>query len=108
MFCEKFVHCLRLSDGSTSDSGLKTDVIKAINCLVTKLPKYVSRFLPQMLPPVWETLVQSAKLYQERSVNGEGDTNDKEVDSDGKFCVKKFNLYLSRINIFAIYLSFYR
>lgn len=104
MFCEKFVHCLRLSDGSTSDSGLKTDVIKAINCLVTKLPKYVSRFLPQMLPPVWETLVQSAKLYQERSVNGEGDTNDKEVDSDGKFCVKKFNLYLSRINIFAIYL----
>lgn len=84
MFCEKFVHCLQLSDGSTSDSGLKTDVIKAINCLVTKLPKYVSRFLPQMLPPVWETLVQSAKLYQERSVNGEGDTNDKEVDSDGE------------------------
>ncbi|OAD62485.1 Importin-9 [Eufriesea mexicana] len=84
MFFEKFVQCLRLPDGPTSDSGLKTDVIKAINCLVTKLPKYVSNFLPQMLLPVWETLVQSAKLYQERSVNGEGDTNDREIDSDGK------------------------
>ncbi|KAK1135756.1 hypothetical protein K0M31_000333 [Melipona bicolor] len=84
MFCEKFVYCLRLPDGPTCDSGLKTDVIKAINCLVIKLPKYVSTFLPQMLPPVWETLVQSAKIYQEEFVNGKGDTNDKQVDSDGE------------------------
>ncbi|XP_076236291.1 importin 9 isoform X2 [Calliopsis andreniformis] len=84
MFCEQFVHCLRVPDGPTSDSGLKTDVIKAINCLVTKLPKYVSSFLPQMLPPVWETLIQSAKVYQEGTVNGDGETNDKEVDSDGE------------------------
>lgn len=84
MFCEKFVQCLRVADGPTSDTGLKTDVIKAINCLVTKLPKYVSNFLPQILPPVWETLTESAKIYQERTVNGDGETNEKEVDSDGK------------------------
>ncbi|XP_029043182.1 importin-9 isoform X1 [Osmia bicornis bicornis] len=84
MFCQKFVQCLRVPDGPTSDSGLKADVIKAINCLVTKLPKYVSSFLPEMLPPVWETLTQSAKIYQEGSVNGDGDTNNKEVDSDGE------------------------
>ncbi|XP_026671406.1 importin-9 isoform X2 [Ceratina calcarata] len=84
MFCEKFVQCLRVPDGPTSDSGLKTDVIKAINCLVTKLPKYVSTFLPEMLPPIWETLTQSAKIYQEGSVNGGGDTNETEVDSDGE------------------------
>ncbi|XP_076177176.1 importin 9 [Ptiloglossa arizonensis] len=84
MFCEKFVQCLRVPDGPTSDSGLKTDVIKAINCLVTKLPKYVSNFLPQMLPPVWETLTQSAKIYQEGTVNGDREENDKEVDSDGE------------------------
>lgn len=95
MFFEKFVQCLRLPDGPTSDSGLKTDVIKAINCLVTKLPKYVSNFLPQMLLPVWETLVQSAKLYQERSVNVDGDTNDREVDSDGQFCLR--DLYSLKI-----------
>ena len=84
MFCEKFVQCLRTADGPTSDTGLKTDVIKAINCLVTKLPKYVSNFLPQILPPVWETLTQSANIYQERTVNGDGETNEKEVDSDGE------------------------
>lgn len=83
MFCEKFVQCLRVANGPTSDSGLKTDIIKAINCLVTKLPKYVSNFLPQMLPPVWETLTESAKIYQEETVNGTTETNNKEVDSDG-------------------------
>ncbi|XP_033341884.2 importin 9 [Megalopta genalis] len=83
MFCEKFVQSLQVPDGPTSDSGLKTDVIKAINCLVTRLPKYVTSFLPQMLPPIWKTLTQSAKFYQEGTVNGDGDEHDKEVDSDG-------------------------
>lgn len=83
MFCEKFVECLRVPISPTSDSGFKTDIIKAINCLVTKLPKYVSHLLPQMLPPVWETLCQSAKTYQETTVNADEDINDKEVDSDG-------------------------
>ncbi|KAM0731153.1 Importin-9 [Formica fusca] len=84
MFCEKFVECLRVPNSPTSDSGFKTDIIKAINCLVTKLPKYVSHLLPQMLPPVWETLCQSAKTYQETTVNADEDINDKEVDSDGE------------------------
>lgn len=83
MFCEKFVECLRVPNSPTSDSGFKTDIIKAINCLVTKLPKYVLHLLPEMLPPVWETLCQSAKTYQETIVNADEDINDKEVDSDG-------------------------
>ncbi|XP_011701232.1 PREDICTED: importin-9 [Wasmannia auropunctata] len=82
MFCEKFVECLRVPNGQTSDCGFKTDIIKAINCLVTKLPKYISNLLPQMLPPVWETLCQSAKTYQEMTVNADEDINDKDVDSD--------------------------
>ncbi|XP_067212892.1 importin-9 isoform X3 [Linepithema humile] len=84
MFCEKFVECLRVPNGPISDSGLKTDIIKAINCLVTKLPKYVSDLLPQILPSIWETLCQSAKIYQETTVNTDEDVNDKEVDSDGE------------------------
>lgn len=83
MFCEKFVECLRVPNGQASDSGLKTDIIKAINGLVTKLPKYVSDFLPQMLPSIWETLSQSAKTYQETAINEDEEINDKEVDSDG-------------------------
>ncbi|XP_015173193.1 PREDICTED: importin-9 [Polistes dominula] len=84
MFCEKFVQCLRIPNGPINDSGLKTDIIRAIYCLVTKLPKYIPHFLPQMLPPVWETLIESAKIYQEETVNGISETNNKEVDSDGE------------------------
>ncbi|XP_012280793.1 importin-9 [Orussus abietinus] len=84
MFCEKFVQCLRVPNGPTSDSGLKTDIIKAITCLISKLPKYVTNFLQQMLPPIWETLMQSAKVYQEQTVNGDEEEDDKEVDSDGE------------------------
>ncbi|XP_014471469.1 PREDICTED: importin-9 [Dinoponera quadriceps] len=84
MFCEKSVECLRVPNGPSSDIGFKTDIIKAINGLVTKLPKYVSDYLPQMLPSVWEMLSQSAKTYQETTVNGDEDINDKEVDSDGE------------------------
>jgi len=81
MFCEKFGECLR-ANGPNSDSGFKTDIIKAINSLM-KLPKYVTDFLPQMLPPIWETLCQSAKVYQEITVNADEDVNEKEIDSDG-------------------------
>ncbi|XP_015606737.1 importin-9 isoform X2 [Cephus cinctus] len=84
MFCEKFVQCLRVPNGLTSDSGLKTDIIKAINCLMKRLPKYVSHFLPQLLPPIWETLTQSAKIYQEETVNGDGEVDERAVDSDGQ------------------------
>ncbi|XP_020292882.1 importin-9 isoform X2 [Pseudomyrmex gracilis] len=84
MFCEKFITYLRISNGPDSDSEFKTDIIKAINCLVTKMPKYVSDFLSQMLPPIWENLCQSAKTYQETMVNSDADIDDKEVDSDGE------------------------
>lgn len=82
-FCEKFVHYLSVPNGPTSDSGLKTDIIKAINCLITKLPKNVSNFLSEMLHPIWETLVHSAKTYQEETISGEI-LNDREIDSDGE------------------------
>lgn len=94
MFCEKFVQCLRQPDGPTIDSGLKTDIIKALNCLISRLPKYVSNFLPQMLPPIWETLTQSAKIYQEEVVNGDGNINETAVDSDGELTMKLFSLFL--------------
>ncbi|XP_026826550.1 importin-9 isoform X2 [Ooceraea biroi] len=83
MFCEKFVECLRVPNGPNSDSGFKTEIIKAINCIM-KMPKCVLDFLPQMLPPIWEILCQSAKIYQEITVNAVEDVNEKEVDSDGE------------------------
>jgi len=92
MFCEKFVECLRVPNDQTDDCGFKTDIIKAINCLVMKLPKYISELLPQMLPPIWETLCQSAKTYQEITVNADKNINDKEIDSDGIYYFLVINI----------------
>jgi hypothetical protein len=82
MFCEKFVQCLNVPNG---DSDFKTEIIKAINCLILKLSKYMTSYLPQILLSIWTTLTQSAKIYQEEIVNGYKEVNDQEVDSDGKF-----------------------
>ncbi|OXU19363.1 hypothetical protein TSAR_015966 [Trichomalopsis sarcophagae] len=84
MFCAKFLEFLAVPNGPTSDSGLKTEIIKSINCLVTKLSKYMTTFVPQILPCIWTTLTQSAIIYQEEVVNGDGEVNDQEVDSDGE------------------------
>lgn len=87
IFCEKFVGCLKEPHRRFSDNSFTTDIIKAINSIV-KLPKYQSDFLPQMLPPIWEILCQSAKIYQEVTVNAD-ENDEKAVDSDDE--VSKFN-----------------
>ena len=84
MFCEKFVQCLSMQNSPACDSGLKTEIIKSINILILKLPCYMASYVPQMLPSIWNTLTQSAKIYQEEVVNGDGEINDQEIDSDGK------------------------
>lgn len=90
MFCEKFIECLRVPNGPTSDSRFKTDIIKVINSLVTKVPKYTSNFLPQLLPPVWELFIQSARTYQEETLNMVEDTT--EVDIDGISSLFKYDM----------------
>ncbi|XP_058802875.1 importin-9 isoform X2 [Phymastichus coffea] len=85
MFCENFVQYLNLpSSPNICDNGLKTEIIKSINCLSLKLSKYMTSFLPQILPSIWITLTQSAKIYQEEIVNMEDAVNIHEVDSDGE------------------------
>lgn len=84
MFCAKFVECLGVPNGPTSDSGLKTEIIKSITCLITKLPRHMTTYVPQILPCIWTTFTQSAKIYQEQIVSGHCEVDDQ-VDSDGKF-----------------------
>lgn len=83
MFCETFVQCLGVPDGPSSDSGLKTEIVKSINCLVLKLSKYMTDIIPQILPLIWTTLTQSAKIYQEQILNGDQDFDNQDIDSDG-------------------------
>ena len=85
MFCEKFVQCLGVPNGPTSDSGFKTEIIKSINCLILKLSKYMVSFVPQILPSIWTILTESAKVYQDEAVDESGEVNNQDVDSDGKY-----------------------
>lgn len=84
MFCEKYVQCLDVPYDSERSSGLKTEIMKSISCLILKSSKYMTSFLPQILPSIWTTLTQSAQIYQEQIVHGNGDVSNQEVDSDGK------------------------
>ncbi|PSN50935.1 hypothetical protein C0J52_08156 [Blattella germanica] len=61
-FSERFVHGLQMPNGQSSDSCLKTDIIKALTLLVKRVPKQMAQWLPQILPPVWQTLTQSADI----------------------------------------------
>lgn len=89
MFCEMFVRYLSVPNSpNTCDNGLKTEIIKSINCLTLKMSKYMKPFLPQILPSIWATLTQNAKIYQEEVVNTADVANNLEVDSDGKFSIR--------------------
>ncbi|GFG36391.1 hypothetical protein Cfor_01763 [Coptotermes formosanus] len=82
-FSERFVHGLQVPDGIHSDSCLKTDIIKALALLVKQVPKQITPWLPQILPPVWQTLTHSADIYLKTVVNGT-EAVDEIVDSDGE------------------------
>jgi len=47
------------------------------------VPRQIAPWLPQILPPVWQTLTQSADIYLKTVVNGT-ETVDEIVDSDGE------------------------
>ncbi|KAK6177118.1 hypothetical protein SNE40_015285 [Patella caerulea] len=82
-FTEALVLALQLPDSHTSDSGLKTEIVKAITTLVKSFPKTMSQWLPQMLPTVWTIFTQSAEFYVRTVVNKLEDL-DEVVDSEGE------------------------
>ena len=86
-FTEALVGGLSLPAGShLTDAGLKTAVLKALTVLVKNVPKIMSPWLGQVLPPVWATLTSSADTYVRDVVNA-GDLDEEQeevVDSDGE------------------------
>ncbi|XP_033102932.1 importin-9-like [Anneissia japonica] len=82
-FVEAFIQALNTPDGPISDSGLKMEVIKALTTLIKNYPKQMSKFMPQILPPIWKTLTESAAVYITTVVNGTEDA-DNPIDSDGE------------------------
>ncbi|XP_022238749.1 importin-9-like [Limulus polyphemus] len=82
-FTEALVQALQVTDGMTSDSGLKKEVLNALTVLVKHTPKQMSSWLPHILTPVWNCLTESASIYIKTVVNDTEEGNNP-VDSDGK------------------------
>ena len=84
-FTEALVGGLSIpEDSHLSDVGLKTDILKALTVLVKNVPKIMSPWLSQVLPPVWSTLTSSADKYVREVVNEGQQEDDEVVDSDGE------------------------
>ncbi|KAM4699585.1 importin-9 [Discoglossus pictus] len=82
-FTDAFVQALQMPNGTTSDSGLKMEVLKAVTALVKNFPKHMVSSMQQILPIVWNTLTESATFYVGTEVNDTEDIEDP-VDSDGE------------------------
>ncbi|KAI0216737.1 Importin-9 [Lamellibrachia satsuma] len=79
-FTEAFVQALQVSDGLTSDSGLKMEILKALTTLMKNYPSQMGQWLAQILPP--RVGYVHAK-YVRTVVNGTEEA-DNPVDSDGE------------------------
>ncbi|GFT94809.1 importin-9 [Nephila pilipes] len=82
-FTEALVSALKTPDGMTSDSGLKKDVLNALQILVRYFPKQMIQWLPHILAPVWNSLTTSVNTYVQTVVNA-CEEADNPVDSDGE------------------------
>lgn len=58
-------------------------MLLALTLLVKRVPKQMAPWLPQILPPVWQTLTQSADIYLKTIVNGTEEVEEV-IDSDGE------------------------
>ncbi|GIY31004.1 importin-9 [Caerostris extrusa] len=81
-FVEALVSALNTPDGHTSDSGLKKDILNALQVLVKYFPKKIIQWVPHILTPVWNSLTSSANIYVQTVVNVSEEA-DNPVDSDG-------------------------
>ncbi|XP_067100238.1 importin-9 [Osmerus mordax] len=82
-FTQAFIQALQMPDGSSSDSGLKMEVLKAVTALVKNFPRPMVSSMQQILPIVWNTLTESAAFYVRTEVNYTEEVDDP-VDSDGE------------------------
>ena len=63
----------------------------ALTVLVKNVPKTMSSWISQILPPVWSTMTSSADKYVKNVVNDTGD-EEEIVDSDGEVLGKNLRI----------------
>ena len=82
-FIAACVQHLQAPEGPTSDIGLKTEILKALETLVKEFPKAMVAHIPTILPPVWLIFTQSVDVYLQTTVNCASDDHENAVDEDG-------------------------
>lgn len=86
-YMEAFVEALHSANPAVTDTGIKTDVMKALTLIVRSVPtSQLSSHIAPIVNCVWSCLVSSYQVYFTRHVSGgEEDEDDDLVDSDGRF-----------------------
>eukprot|EP01098_Paradermamoeba_levis_P012649 TRINITY_DN5570_c0_g1_i1.p1 TRINITY_DN5570_c0_g1~~TRINITY_DN5570_c0_g1_i1.p1 ORF type:complete len:515 (-),score=134.30 TRINITY_DN5570_c0_g1_i1:5-1549(-) len=76
-----------------SDYGIRLKTIEIVSLLVEKFPSFIQQELPQLLVPIWTSLVNGFPVFEKELLNGE--EGDLDQDSDGE--VFGFQPYLVAI-----------
>lgn len=71
-------------DNQTMDCTLKRDIIKTLTTLVKSFPKRLSGYMNDILPQVWNCLVNSSNIYVNSIVNCSKENRDEHVDCEGE------------------------
>ena len=62
-FVEAFLEALQSSDEAVTDTGIKTDIMKALTVLLKNVPSHMGAHFKSIVMCIWQLLVNSSELY---------------------------------------------
>lgn len=62
-FVEAFLEALQSSDDAVTDTGIKTDIMKALTVLLKSVPSHMGAHFKSIVMCIWQLLVNSSELY---------------------------------------------
>ena len=101
---EAFVAMMTEEDPAVSDVGLKTEVLGAVGFLLLSHAGKMTKFLPQMLPSVWQLFVGYVEEYAAIYITATAEEPEVVDDEDGE--VLGLEALLSKIlNVIRVLIS---
>jgi importin-9 len=80
-FVQKLIIGLTVPNGQFSDFALKTEIIKVFTYMINEMPKFISTYIDEILPPMWQLLTAMADIYIKTVVNNQ-ETSQFSNDAD--------------------------
>ena len=62
-FVEAFLEALQSADEAVTDTGIKTDIMKALTVLLKNVPSHMGAHFKSIVMCIWQLLVNSSELY---------------------------------------------